>query len=149
MSNLYRGPFTDASYQILIHLAKRLQRRRFFQKSTNQKQELSVAAMFDNGSGRNEQSLQRTCHRCFLPSFGSFSQVVSEKKIFLNRAIRNKNCLWWPCLLTNRNYSAAQTENAKSMSYQGLSQHGINEKSVKQHGHDGQNTMSLRVHHRL
>jgi hypothetical protein len=26
-------------------------------KSTNQKQELSVAAMFDNGSGRNEQSL--------------------------------------------------------------------------------------------
>jgi hypothetical protein len=27
MSNLYRGPFTDASYQILIHLAKRLQRR--------------------------------------------------------------------------------------------------------------------------
>jgi hypothetical protein len=41
-------------------------------------------------------------------------------------------------------YRAAQTENAKSMSYQGLSQHGINEKSVcirgrsaKQHGHDG------------
>jgi hypothetical protein len=28
-----------------------------FQKSTNQKQELSVAAMFVNGSGRNEQSL--------------------------------------------------------------------------------------------
>jgi hypothetical protein len=28
-----------------------------FQKSTNQKQELSVAAMFINGSGRNEQSL--------------------------------------------------------------------------------------------
>jgi hypothetical protein len=30
---------------------------KIFQKSTNQKQELSVAAMFDNGSGRNEQSL--------------------------------------------------------------------------------------------
>jgi hypothetical protein len=29
MSNLYRGPFKDASYQILIHLAKRLQRRFF------------------------------------------------------------------------------------------------------------------------
>jgi hypothetical protein len=28
-----------------------------FWKSTNQKQELSVAAMFVNGSGRNEQSL--------------------------------------------------------------------------------------------
>jgi hypothetical protein len=28
-----------------------------FYKSTNQKQELSMAAMFLNGSGRNEQSL--------------------------------------------------------------------------------------------
>jgi hypothetical protein len=53
-------------------------------------------------------------------------------------------------------YSEAQTENAKSMSYQGLSQCGINEKSVcirgraaKQHGHDGQNAMSSRVHHGL
>ena len=53
-----------------------------FFKSANQKQELSVAAMFGNGSGRNEQSLQRTCHRCFLPNFGSFSQVVSEKIFF-------------------------------------------------------------------
>jgi hypothetical protein len=29
----------------------------FFKKSTNQKQELPVEAMFVNGSGRNEQSL--------------------------------------------------------------------------------------------
>jgi len=41
-----------------------------FYKSTNQKQELAVVAMFVNGSGRHEQSLYRTCHRCFLPSFG-------------------------------------------------------------------------------
>jgi GTP-dependent phosphoenolpyruvate carboxykinase len=29
-------------------------------------------------------------------------QAVSEKKIFRNQPIRNKNCLWQPCLLTNR-----------------------------------------------
>jgi hypothetical protein len=29
MSNLYRGPSKDASYQASVHLAKRLQRRRF------------------------------------------------------------------------------------------------------------------------
>ena len=52
--------------------------------------------------GQNEQSLQRTFHRCFLPSFGSFGHVVSEKKIFRNRPIRNKNCLWRPCLLMDR-----------------------------------------------
>jgi hypothetical protein len=39
-------------------------------KSANQKQESRVVAMFVNGSERNEQSLQRTFHRCFLPSFG-------------------------------------------------------------------------------
>ena len=72
-------------------------------KSTNQKKESPVAAMFANGSGRNEESLQRTFHRCFLPSFGSFGQAVSEEKIFKNRPIRNKNCLWWPFLLMDGN----------------------------------------------
>jgi hypothetical protein len=73
-----------------------------FKKSVNQKQESPVAAMFVNESGRNEQSLQRTFHRCFLPSFGSFGKAVSEDKIFRNRPIRNKNCLWQPYLLMNR-----------------------------------------------
>ena len=73
-----------------------------FKKSANQKEELPVVAMFVNGSGLNEQSIQRTFHRCFLPSFGSFGQAVSEEKIFRNWPIRNKNCLWWPCLLMDR-----------------------------------------------
>jgi hypothetical protein len=51
-----------------------------------------------NESGRNEQSLQRTFHICFLSSFGSFGQAVSEEKIKKNWPIRNKNCLWQPCL---------------------------------------------------
>ena len=55
MSNLYRGSFIDASYQVSVHLAKRFQRRFVF-KSANQKQELPVVAIFVNGSGRNEHS---------------------------------------------------------------------------------------------
>ena len=51
-------------------------------KSANQKQESLVAVMFVNGSRRNEESLQRTFHRCFLPSFASFGQAVSEEKDF-------------------------------------------------------------------
>ena len=71
-------------------------------KAYNHKHEFPVAAMFVNGSGRNEQSLQRTFHRCSLPSFSSFGPVVSEKKVIKNRPIRNKNCLWRPCLLIDR-----------------------------------------------
>ena len=48
MSNLYRGPSIDASYQVS---------EKIFLKSANQKQELPVVAMFVNGSERNEQSL--------------------------------------------------------------------------------------------
>ena len=74
---------------------------KLFQKSTNKKQELPMTAIFVNESKRNEQFPQRTFHRCFLPRFGSFGQAVSEK-IFKNRPIRNKNCLWWPCLLMDQ-----------------------------------------------
>jgi hypothetical protein len=43
--------------------------------------QVSVVPMFFNRSGRNEQSSYGTFHRCFLPSFGSFGQAVSEEKI--------------------------------------------------------------------
>jgi hypothetical protein len=39
---------------------------------------------------------------CFLPSFGSFGQALSEEKIFKNRPIRNKNSQWRPCLSMDR-----------------------------------------------
>jgi hypothetical protein len=73
-----------------------------FFKSANQKQEMPVAAMFVNESGRNEQSLQRTFHRCFLPSFSSFGWGVSEEKIKMWKINeqqmpsdgKSSHCLW-------------------------------------------------------
>ena len=52
-----------------------------FQKLANQKQELPVVAMFVNRLGQNEQSIERTFHRYFLPIFSSFGREVSEEKI--------------------------------------------------------------------
>jgi hypothetical protein len=49
ISNLYRGPSIDASYQVPVHLTKQFRGEDFF-KSANQKQELPVSAMFDNES---------------------------------------------------------------------------------------------------
>ena len=43
-----------------------------FKDQPIRKKELSVAPMFAYGSGRHEQSLQRTFQRCFLPSYGLF-----------------------------------------------------------------------------
>jgi hypothetical protein len=79
-------------------------------KSANRKQESPVAAMFVHGSGRNQQSLQRTFHRCFLPSFGSFGRAVLEEKIFK---------MWRPCLLTDQDeMSKLYREPSKDASYQ-------------------------------
>jgi hypothetical protein len=36
MSNLYRGPSIDAFYQVSVHLAKRLQKRRIFKISQSE-----------------------------------------------------------------------------------------------------------------
>ena len=83
MNSLYRGPPVDASYQVSVHLAKRFQRRRFFRNHPiRNKNCLWWPYLL---TGRNEQSQQRTFHRSFLPSFGSFGQTVSEEKnlIFL------------------------------------------------------------------
>jgi hypothetical protein len=52
--------------------------------------------------GQVNQTLVGSILGRFLPSFGSFVQAVSEEKIFKNRPIRNKNCLWRPCLLMDR-----------------------------------------------
>jgi hypothetical protein len=67
MSNIYRGPSIDASCPVLIHLAKRFPRRRFFR----------------------------------------------------NRPIRNKNCLWRQCLLTDQDdMSNVDRERSINTSYQ-------------------------------
>jgi hypothetical protein len=49
MSNLYKGPSINASYQGSVHLASGFRGENFL-KLANQKQELPVAAMVINGS---------------------------------------------------------------------------------------------------
>ena len=56
MSNINRGPSIDVSFQVSVHLPNGF-RGEEFKKSANQKHELSVAALFANEIGRNQQSL--------------------------------------------------------------------------------------------
>jgi hypothetical protein len=91
MSNRYRGPSIDASYQVSYHLAKQFQRKSCLWWPC-------LLTDWDKLSNL----YKRTFHRCFLSSFGSFGHVVSEEKIFRNKPIRNKNCLWlWKVLYSD------------------------------------------------
>jgi hypothetical protein len=97
MSNLYRGPSIDGSYQVSVHLAKQFQRRRFLARWAK------------------------------------------------NRPIRNKNCLWWPCLLMDRDkMSNLYKEPSIDASYQ-VSVHlaeGFQEEKIKMWKVNGRRTPS-------
>jgi hypothetical protein len=95
INNFYRGPSIDASYQVSFHLAKRFQRRRFLEI---EQFGLAVSEkIFRNQPIRNKNCLWQPCllmdqdeisnlyrrlHRCFLSSFDSFGQAVSEERRF-------------------------------------------------------------------
>ena len=73
-----------------------------FKKSTNQKQQLPVVTMFVNGSEQN-------CNLYRGPSIDASYQLLAHmvkwfqrRRIFLNRQIRNKYCLWRTCLLMDQ-----------------------------------------------
>jgi hypothetical protein len=73
--------------------------REEFNKSTFRKKN-RLWQLFVNGSGRNEQSSERTFHRCFQPSFGSFGQSVSEEKN-LKKSANQKQELPVVCMFVN------------------------------------------------
>ena len=81
LRNLNTEPPIGVSHQVLV-IWLNSYKEEDIQKSTNQKQEWPVVAMFIDGSELNEHSLQMTFQGCFLPSFDSFGQAVSEEMIF-------------------------------------------------------------------
>jgi hypothetical protein len=67
-------------------------------KSANQKQESPVVAMFvmDRDGMRNlyrGSSIDASYHVS-----DHLAKRFQRNFFFINRLIRNKNCLWWPCL---------------------------------------------------
>ena len=102
MSNLYREPSIDASYQVSVHLAKRFQRRRFFRNEPIRNKNCLWWLCLSTDRDEMSNHKQRTFHRCFLPSFDSFGQTVSEEKSLKKSANQKKNRLWCPCLLMDR-----------------------------------------------
>jgi hypothetical protein len=94
MSILNRGYSIDASYQISVHTSIEFANFTWPPHAILVSDWLISKKSFFLLKGRYVLIL-----RCFLPSFGSFGRAVSEEKMFRNGPIRNKNHLWWPCLL--------------------------------------------------
>ena len=120
MSKFYRGPSIDASYQVSVHLAKRLLRRRFF----------------SNQLIRNKNCPWRPCLLTNLDEMNNIYRepaidVSYQVSVHLAKRFQRKrfkkigqsetriNCLWRPCLLTDRNeMSSLYRRPYKDASYQ-------------------------------
>jgi hypothetical protein len=92
--------------------------------------------MFENRSGRNEHSLQRNFHRCFLPSFGSFGTTPPIFYIKLKTHILfffGSPCLWQGELLPSLGVRRPLTFHILICSFgQAVSEEKILKKSANQ-----------------
>ena len=94
LSKLYTEPSIGASYQILVHLATWFQRRKVFLEINQSETRIDCDEM---------SNLYRR------PSIDASYQVsfhlakrFQRRRFYRNGPIRNKNCLRWPCLLTDQ-----------------------------------------------
>ena len=66
-----------------------------------------------------EEILYRTFHAASYQLSVHLAKRFQRRIFFSNQPIRNKNCLWWPCLITDRNLmSILYREHSKDASYQ-------------------------------
>jgi hypothetical protein len=101
LRKLNTEPSIDASYQVAVHLAKQFQRRFFRNHPIRNKNCLWWPCLL---MGRDKM-----CNPYRGPSIDASYQVTvhlakqfQRRRFFRNQPIRNKNCLLWPCLLTDR-----------------------------------------------
>ena len=102
MRNLYNEHSKDASCHVSVHLAKRLQRRLYRIQPIRNKTCLWRPCLLTD---RNEMSI---LHKGLYKDASYQDSIYLAKRFqrrrfFRNQPIRNKNCLWPPFLLTDRN----------------------------------------------
>jgi hypothetical protein len=97
MSNLNRWPSIDASYQVLDHLAKRFQRRRIMKNKNCLWQPCLLMDRDEMSNLYREPSIDAS-YKVLV----HLAMRFEKRGFFRNQPIRNKSCLWRPCLLTDQ-----------------------------------------------
>ena len=92
--------YIDASYQVLVHLAKRFQRKRFLEIDQSETR-IACGGHVCTWIGTKLTLFIEDLPRMLPTKFRFIWPSVSEEKNFQNQPIRNKSRLWQPCLLTD------------------------------------------------
>jgi hypothetical protein len=101
-SNLYGIPSIDATYQVLVHLDKWFKRGKCFRNRpiSNNNCLWRACLLTDRGEIGNlyRRPAINASYQVSLPLSNNFQR----RRFFRNQPISDTNCLWWPCLLTDR-----------------------------------------------
>jgi len=102
MSNHYKGPSMHALYKVSVHFAKLFQREIF--KNIDQSETIMSCG------GHVCSRIRTKCAICIedipymLPTKFRliWPNCFRGEYFFRNQPIRINNCLWWPCVITER-----------------------------------------------
>jgi hypothetical protein len=98
ISNSHRGPSIDASYHVSVHLAKLFQSRRFLEIDQSEKKNcLWWPCLLMNRDKMSNLYREPSIDASYHVSV-HLAKRFQRKFPFRNQSIRNKNCLWRPCL---------------------------------------------------
>ena len=101
-SILYRGPSIDASYQVSYHLTKWFQRKSCFRNRPIRKNNcLWRPCVLTDKNGTSNSHRGPPIDASYQVSV-HLAKWFQRRRFFRNQPIRNKNCLWQPCLLMDR-----------------------------------------------
>ena len=92
----------DASYQISVHLVQRFQRRFLANRPIRNKNCLWRPCLLTNRDEICNLYRGHSINASYQESVYLAKQFQRRRYFFRNEPIRNQNCLWWQCLLTNR-----------------------------------------------
>jgi hypothetical protein len=100
MSTLYREPFIDASYQVSVHFTSVTEERIFRNRPIRNKNCLWQPYLLMDRDEMSNIYRGPPINASYQVSVHMAKQF--QRRFFRNQPIRNMNCLWRPCLLTDR-----------------------------------------------
>jgi hypothetical protein len=93
MSNHYRGPSIDASYQVSVNLAKRFQRRSFFRNHPIRNKNCLWRPFLLTDRDEKSNVYREPSIDAFFQDSVHLTKQFQRRRFFRNQPIRNKNCL--------------------------------------------------------
>ena len=97
---LYKEPSIDALYQILFHLAKRFQSRRFLMYQPVRNKNCPGWPCFLSDRDEMRKLYKETS--IDGPNINTFLKLFRRRRFLMYQPIRNKNRPWHPCFLSGR-----------------------------------------------